>query len=682
VICSTFLNRHVLTTSVNVEGRSEISQLDGLPGAITIQEQFTDGLPRIPLQVFAESGHNAKRRHGLAFSTQGTGARVPKASPELKKQIKAANDIIDVVSGYLPVAPAGKIFKAVCPFHNDTRPSLTLDRQYQNYRCWACDAKGDVFDFVMKFDKVEFPEALRMLAERAGIALDERASPEEEVRGRLLRAMKWAEDKYIHGLLEEPLAEAAREYLGERRLAGPTVRNFGLGFAPLPGDWLYKLALQESFPIGVLEEVGLLGERDENRGYYDRFRDRVIFPIRDIRGQTIAFGGRILPSSPLAARAGKYYNSPETMLFRKSEVIYGLDLARHAGSTAGYLAVVEGYTDVMMAHQFGVANVVATMGTALTATHVQQLRRYVPKVVLVFDGDEAGESATDRALELFWSQNDFDIGITSLPDGLDPCDLLLTPDGPARFKKALENHQSVLDYKLDALFKQFTGTSAEAAQQIVDRALTLIAAAPQVMSARHQMRQESAVTRISHRLGLRQETVWKRLAELKMDRRRREATATRSENASPPAIASEKPGSEATIERQLLEILLAEPVLVSTAVHSIPLERLQHTGLKRILEELYNLHELGHPADLDGLRLKLTDRPDLLDAAAKLQYVGRHIKERPDWLKGIVAHYEKFDLESKSKAVRQQLIGASDDEQSKDLLRKLQGSKAPTGGAA
>jgi DNA primase len=312
---------------------------------------------------------------------------------------------------------------------------------------------------------------------------------------------------------------------------------------------------------------------------------------------------------------------------------------------------------------------------------VQQLRRYVPKVVLVFDGDEAGESATDRALELFWSQNDFDIGITSLPDGLDPCDLLLTPDGPARFKKALENHQSVLDYKLDALFKQFAGTSAEAAQQIVDRALTLIAAAPPVLSARHQMRQEAAVTRISHRLGLRQETVWKRLAELKMDRRRREATATRSENASPPAII-QKPGSEAAVERQLLEIVLAEPVLVPAAREAVPLARIRHSGLRRILEELYNLHELGHPADLDGLRLHLADRPDLLEAAAKLQYVGRQMNERPEWLKRIVAHFGENEKKVGRSTVHQELSSALEEEKLKDLLRQFPSKQTPPSGAA
>ncbi|MEO2090298.1 MAG: CHC2 zinc finger domain-containing protein, partial [Gemmataceae bacterium] len=267
---------------------------------------------------------------------------MPLVSVDQKKQIKAANDILDVVSSYIPVVSAGKDYKAVCPFHNDTRPSLQVSRTYQNFRCWSCDAKGDVFDFVMKFDKVEFGEALRMLADRAGIKLDAATNPQDEARSRLLRVMKWAEQKYQECLLDDPLAEVARGYLGERRLSGPTVREFGLGFAPVAGDWLVRQAERADVPFGVLKEVGLIAERDEGRGFYDRFRDRVMFPIRDVRKQTVGFGGRILPSSPYAARGPKYYNSAETPLFHKSELIYGLDLARHPGSEAGFLAVVEG----------------------------------------------------------------------------------------------------------------------------------------------------------------------------------------------------------------------------------------------------------------------------------------------------------------------------------------------------
>ncbi|MCU0703556.1 MAG: toprim domain-containing protein [Fimbriiglobus sp.] len=430
----------------------------------------------------------------------------------------------------------------------------------------------------------------------------------------------------------------------------------------------------------------MIAKRDENRGFYDRFRDRVMFPIRDARGQTVGFGGRILPSSPYAARGPKYYNSAETPLFRKSELIYGLDLARTAASTAGYLAVVEGYTDVMMAHQHGVANVVATMGTALTLSHVMQLRRYAPKVVLVFDGDEAGETATDKALELFWSQHDIDITVTTLPDGLDPCDLLVQPDGPQVFKDRLAAAQSVLEYKLDSLFRRIPQTTAENIQQIVDRMLGVIAVAPDMPSARHQLRQQSAITRIAHRLGLRQETLWARLSELRAERRRAEREAARPPAAKVPlnrAAMLDMPAggpmlnpAEATLEKQLLQLLLAEPGLVGTAQEKLPPDTLRHTGLRRMLSELYAMHADGQPADMDGLRVRLLDRPDLLEAAQKLQFVGHQITERNEKLGKIVTRFAELRTETEKRAVKEQLAaGTADDQAALDLLRKLQGGR-------
>ena len=612
---------------------------------------------------------------------------MPPVSVDQKKQVKAANDIVDVVSGYIPVVTAGKDYKAVCPFHNDTRPSLQVSRQYQNFRCWSCGQTGDVFEFVMKFEKVGFGEALRMLADRAGIRLDGAASPQDETRSRLLRAVRWAEEKYRECLMDAAPAELARAYLGERRLSGATVRQFGLGFAPPAGDWLVREAERDGMPADMLLEVGLIAKRDENRGFYDRFRDRVMFPIRDARGQAVGFGGRILPSSPYAARGPKYYNSAETPLFHKSELIYGLDLARHAGAAAGCLAVVEGYTDVMMAHQHGVGNVVATMGTALTLSHVLQLRRYVPKVVLVFDGDEAGEAATDKALELFWSQHDIDITVTTLPDGLDPCDLLVTPDGPQVFRDRLANAQSVLEYKLDILFRKIPQTSAENIQQIVDRMLGVIAVAPDMPSARHQLRQQSAITRIAHRLGLRQETLWARLAELKADRRRAERDTPRPPpGVKPPpnpgamldmpANGPRLPAAEMALERQLLQLLLAEPGLVGTAREQVPADTLRHPGVRRMVSELYALHADGQPPDLDGLRVRLLDRPELLEAAQKQQYIGHQITDRGEKLGKIVSRFAEMRTESEKKALKTALAaGGSDDQAALDLLRKLQGRK-------
>lgn len=604
---------------------------------------------------------------------------MPLVSVDQKKQIKAANDILDVVSSYIPVASAGKDYKAVCPFHNDTRPSLQISRTYQNFRCWSCDAKGDVFDFVMKFDKVEFGEALRMLADRAGIKLDTAASPQDEARSRLLRVMKWAEQKYQECLLDDPLAETARGYLGERRLSGPTVREFGLGFAPVAGDWLVRQAERADIPFGVLKEVGLIAERDEGRGFYDRFRDRVMFPIRDARKQTVGFGGRILPSSPYAARGPKYYNSAETPLFHKSELIYGLDLARHPGSEAGFLAVVEGYTDVMMAHQCGVRNVVATMGTALTGTHVAQLRRYAPKVVLVYDADAGGMGGVDRALELFVSQ-DVELAVASLPDGLDPCDLLVKPDGVDVFRTALKSAEDALEFKLNQMLAKEPTATVDGARRVVDAVLSIMALAPPVPSQAGQVRQQLIVTRIAHRLGLRQETVWARLTELKAERRRAERTQPARTDA--PTVVNAPPArprmvtAEERLERQLLEILLAEPVLVGQAKPHIPLEAIQHTGLRRVLGEMYRLHDTGVTPDMDAVRVQLIDRPDLVDAAVRLQEVGRHAKDRPELLTKIVGRFSAQHAEAEKRAVKEALAsGPTDEEATLDLLRRIQGGK-------
>jgi DNA primase len=329
---------------------------------------------------------------------------------------------------------------------------------------------------------------------------------------------------------------------------------------------------------------------------------------------------------------------------------------------------------------------VATMGTALTLSHVMQLRRYAAKVVLVFDGDEAGETATDKALELFWSQHDIDITVTTLPDGLDPCDLLVTPDGPQIFKDRLAAAQSVLEYKLDGLFRRIPQTTAENIQQIVDRMLGVIAVAPDMPSARHQLRQQSAITRIAHRLGLRQETLWARLAELKAERRRADRDAPRPHVAKPPlnpAAMLDMPANgpkiapaEAALEKQLLQLLLAEPGLVGTAREQVQADTLRHTGLRRMLSELYTLHTDGHPADMDGLRVRLLDRPDLLEAAQKLQFVGHQISERGEKLGKIVTRFAEMRDETEKRAVKEQLAaGAADDQAALALLRKLQGGR-------
>ncbi len=620
---------------------------------------------------------------------------------ELTKQIKAASDIVAVVGSYLTVKPAGPTYKALCPFHNDSRPSLDIDPKRQRYKCWSCGAHGDVFAMVMHMEKVGFTEARAILAARAGIKIDERNSTQDHHRTRLLGVMKWAQDKYQQCYLDDEVAARARKYLGSRGLDGPTVRAFGVGFAPMTLDcWLGRLAEVENVSYDALIEVGLLANRLENRGVYDRFRDRVMFPIRDVRGQVIAFGGRILPDSTFVDRAPKYYNSAETTLFSKSDVLFGLDLARHAAASAGYLAVVEGYTDVMMAHQCGIANVVATMGTALNARHVTQLKRSVSKVVLVYDADAGGITGVDRALEIFVSQ-DVELAVATLPEGLDPCDLLVRSDGIDTFKKIVTCAVDALDFKLNRLLEREGASSVEGTRRVVDQILGVMAAAPTVPSRAAQVKQELIITRLAHRLGLRQETVWARLGELKTDRRRREAQEeARASDPAPvfggadgfaeppqpgPARTGAVPGPRAgrpmEFERQLLQLVLAEPGLIPTAAAAIIPEAITHSGLRRILAELYAAQAAGAVPDLDYLRDRLNDRLDLFDAAVNLYNIGQSIRpeERGRWLQKVLDRFEQVKTDTELRILMEQLAAAAGDPAKEmEILRKIQMLKKKT----
>ncbi len=627
---------------------------------------------------------------------------MPSDPVEQTKQVKAASDIVAVVGTYLAIKPAGKIFKALCPFHQDSRPSLDIDPARQRYKCWSCGAHGDVFAFVQHMEKVGFREARQILAERAGIKLEATSTPQDHHRAKLLEVMRWAQAKYAHQLLEDPAGEAARKYLGERKLSGKTVRDFGLGFAPLKGDWLARVAAAESIPDELLVEVGLIGPSQAGRGFYDRFRDRVMFPIKDVRGQVVGFGGRIMPNSPYASRAPKYYNSADTPLFKKSELLYGLDVARHGGASAGYLAVVEGYTDVMMAHQCGVTQVVATMGTALNATHVAHLRRYVPKVVLVYDADAGGLTGVDRALEIFVSQ-DVELAVATLPEGLDPCDLLVRPDGIDTFKRVLTSAADALDFKLNRLLERDATPSDETKRRIVDEVLGVMASAAMTPSAAAQLKRELIVTRLHHRFGLRQETIWARFGELRKAHEQREREREQKERAQPqpdqnppagfveltPESRSDavmptteqprggpKAGPAAAAERQLVELLLNDPGLVPVAAAQLTAEEITHTGLRRILTELYSTHAAGSVADLEALRERLTDRPDLYETALKLQFVGQHMQDREEWLRRLLKRFADMKTQAAAKAVKEQLANANE-EQAVELLRKLQQTQPP-----
>ncbi len=587
----------------------------------------------------------------------------------LVKQVKEANDIVDVVGAYVALRPAGGAFKGLCPFHEDSRPSFDVDPRRQRYRCWSCQKMGDVFQFIMEHERLTFPEALELLARRAGINLPQRgASPESTGRALLLDLVRWAEHHFHACLLDEPVAQPARKYLGERGLTGETVRKYGLGFSPIQGDWLVKKAHEEGKDFELLEKLGLVAKRMQGRGYYDRFRDRVMFPVRDARGQTVGFGGRIMPESPLPKeRTPKYYNSAEGPLFNKSELLYGLDQARLAGAQAGYLAVVEGYTDVLMAHQMGVPQVVATMGTALNAKHVRQLRRFAPRVVLVFDADAGGNTGVDRALNIFASQ-DVDLAVATLPAGLDPCDLLVK-DGPEPFREALAGAVDALEFKLNRVLEAAAPT-VEGRRRAVDAVLGVVALAPEMPGQAGALRRELMVSRIAQRLAVKEETVWARLEEVRRSQRRQDQGGPGRDHAD-FARTEERHGQAPSEERELLECLLAEPALVPAAAEQLRPEVIRHPTVRRLVEALYRLHAAGEPPDLDQLRLQIDD-PRLAEYLLRLQDVGRSVSDRSAWLRNLVVRFRERDRLTETQELQNQLHAADTHDQALALLRRLQ----------
>jgi DNA primase len=596
------------------------------------------------------------------------------------KQVKQANDIVDVVGGYLALRPAGATFKGLCPFHDDSRPSFDVDPRRQRYRCWACGKHGDVISFVQEFEKVSFPEALELLARRAGIELEAQGPAQGPGRAFLLDVMRWASKQFHDCLLDSDLAEGARQYLGERGLRGDVVRRWGLGYAPPGGQWLVRLATQNRVTFDLLQTVGLIAARDSGQGYYDRFRDRVLFPIRDVRGQTVGFGGRILPGSTDGPQGPKYYNSCDTPLFSKSQQLYGIDQARAAAEKAGYLAVVEGYTDVLMAHQVGICQVVATMGTALNERHVRQIRRFVPRVVLVFDADAGGDTGVERALELFAS-HDMDLAVATLPAGLDPCDLLVR-DGPEPFRRVLESAVDALEFTLTRMVSREDTTTVEGSRRVVDAVLGVIALAPGLPGEAGTVKTQLMINRIARRLALREETVWARLDELRRARRGQHAPAAVAGGPDPQATPAGRSAAPAALEeRQLLEVLLAEPALVARARAALPAEEIAHPGLRRLLEGLFALEAAGRPATLDELRAEL-DGTALLNAAFALQARGLDQPNREQCLTDLLAHFQRRRDKSLKQQLHSQLQATSDPALALELLRRLQNRSVDPGPGA
>jgi DNA primase len=517
------------------------------------------------------------------------------------------------VGGYLTLRRQGRNFVGLCPWHDDSRPSLQVNPDRQSFKCWVCDIGGDVFSFLMRAEGLEFREALEMLADRAGIALapasKQGAQPSQFDRRNLFASMAWAEGEFHRCLIESPLADGARRYLAERGINDDSIRRFHLGYSPDEWDWLLARARSASYSAEVLERVGLALRR-QSGGFYDRFRGRLLFSIRDARSRPIAFGGRILPGSADSENPGaKYINSPETPLFSKSTELYGLDLAREAIAREHGLVVMEGYTDVIMAHQQGIQNAVAVLGTALGERHLPVIKRFTDSITLVLDGDEAGQRRTmqilDELLALFVTQ-EIDLRILSLPSGADPCDVIAS-QGSEAFRQRLQHSLDALDYKIAAVtngLESAPGThrTALAVEDVIG---TLARALPMHLqpTSRAIVREQQVLSRLSRQFGVAEDTLRVRLTAVRQEQGSRTARNSQSQ----PTTSSSRAAALLPWERELLELVIHEPAVLPQIASQLAAEEIPHETCRAVYTQAVALMHSGQVPTFDQLMLGSDD---------------------------------------------------------------------------
>jgi DNA primase len=487
--------------------------------------------------------------------------------------VKQRLDIIQVVSEYVKLQKSGRNYKAACPFHSEKTPSFFVFPERQSWHCFgACGTGGDIFSFVMKKEGVDFAQALRLLAAKAGVPLVDQATPQRQAqdkeRERLSEINEAAAEYYHHALLNASVAETARNYVAGRGLSAETIKNFQLGFAPEGWDNLKQYLKGKGYEEAELLTAGLLVERDD-KNRYDRFRNRLMFPIRNIQGKVTGFGGRALDDS-----LPKYLNSPQTPVFDKSSSLYGIDRAKTSIRQKDQAIIVEGYMDVLAAHQHDNRNVIASMGTAMTDKQLAILKGLTRNLILALDADTAGEEAVSRSGEMvdkmlpvpqsfygwvkYEDAQNAEVKILILPQGKDPDEVII--EDAAQWQKLLLDAKPMVDFIFESAAAKMDLASARDKSTAVEKLLPLL------FEMKDPLRQAHYLERLARLLKIDEQVVSDAMRKFKaIDRKRRTTTGIKSFTSVIPTIVSSGP-----LEQYTLALLLQYPELKSGSTELSP----------------------------------------------------------------------------------------------------------------
>ncbi len=499
--------------------------------------------------------------------------------PEDKiSEIKNAADIVDIVSDAVLLKKAGKNYLGLCPFHSEKTPSFTVSPEKQIFHCFGCGAGGNVFKFVMRQDGLSFPEAVRMIARRCGVEMPEKdLTPAQKrrvtERENLLAVNKHAMEFFHRALTEGAGGKKARDYLERREMSEEVVSDFKLGYAPAGWDNLFNFLSRKRIPPGLIETAGLVAPRKNGSGFYDRFRDRIIFPIMDVGGRVVGFGGRVMDDS-----MPKYLNSPETPVYNKSRCLYGLNRTKPACREKSAVHIVEGYVDLLALYRCGIKNVVASLGTALTADHVRLLKGHARTMILLFDSDAAGIKAAERSVGIFM-QEAVDARIIVLPEGYDP-DSYVTRFGAEGFHRAAEKALGVIPFLTDSAIKKH-GLELEGKLRVVSDLRQPLAAIDDPVA------RSLYIKELAERIGIDETAILKKIRETSARTTGPGRTASRRNprpEAAPaaPIETVEVRGEGFLLERSIVSMMLQFPDMVKDVRARGSLDFFEDASLKSI----------------------------------------------------------------------------------------------------
>lgn len=518
---------------------------------------------------------------------------------EIVNRIRNKADIVEIIAEYLSLAKSGENYKGLCPFHPEKTSSFVVSPKKQIFHCFGCGSGGDLFHFIMKIDGLSFPEAVTSLGKKYGIALpDKRKNPKEgpvqKERELLYLTNNAALGYYQENLYDSKIGCEAMEYLIKKRgLDAETIKRFDLGFAPKTWDGLFSHMIKKDWAAKDLEVSGLILKRNEKSGYYDRFRNRVVFPIRDITGRVVGFGGRALDDS-----LPKYINSPETPIYIKGKNLYGLDKAKEEVKREDGLIIVEGYFDAIRLHQAGIRNVVATLGTALTSSHIEMIKRFTQKVYLAFDPDPAGIKASIRTIRLFI---DYDIKaeVVSLPEGDDP-DSFVNRCGREQFIDALSGSRKIIEFALSSMMKDVDEDEIDKKKNLIKEIIPLIGRIGNSVEKTYYIRL------ISERLKLEERFLLEDLQRISQGGKIKNQNKEISHGKAPKD------------EEILVDLMINNKISPERIRDEIRIEDFTYPNLKTIFKSIVESIDLYHEVKLEYIIQQNTDDQEIISFLSKL----------------------------------------------------------------